>query len=438
MEIYIINLLIYQALLIPIIFFSILYYVLGFTAIAAKLPRYTFNKIRDIDLPKVTIQIPVYNDPVAIRCVKKCLKFNYPKNKFDIIVADDSTDPLTKKILDKYVKGKNQVKLIRRATREGFKPGALNAVLPHTKGDIICIFDSDFVPNRNFLRKLVTPFANDSKTAIVQSRMGFVNYNTNIVSKFAAILLMIYHNCIMPISYKMNAAFFCGTGGAIKKSVLLEAGGWNQKSITEDADLSVVLLEKGYRSLYLHNLVVPGEVPFSLRSFLKQQMRWAYGITRVFMDRWRQIFFSKNFSMGQRGMLTYITSSYITAPIVFLVALTGQLGWVLTPPTPLALSDLIKFLITIGYTSGFVFLIAIGLYRSDEAEVIWKTSKGADFVKLFISSMIIGIILSFTNMIAFFKAVFGFKGGWIRTPKMGSISIAEFFKKLFSRKKTSE
>src|SRR3989344_2335603 len=133
-ELHIINLIIYQTLLIPIIFFSILYYILGFTTIMTKLPRYKFNKIRDMDLPTVTIQIPVYNDPVAVRCLKKCLKFDYPKNKYDIIVADDSTDSMTKKILDRFVKGKNQINLIRRGTREGFKPGALNHILPYTKG----------------------------------------------------------------------------------------------------------------------------------------------------------------------------------------------------------------------------------------------------------------------------------------------------------------
>ena len=78
-----------------------------------KLPRYKFNKIRDMYLPTVTIQIPVYNDPVAVRCLKKCLKFDYPKNKYDIIVADDSTDSMTKKILDRFVKGKNQINLIK-------------------------------------------------------------------------------------------------------------------------------------------------------------------------------------------------------------------------------------------------------------------------------------------------------------------------------------
>ncbi len=428
MEAYIINLIIYQTLLIPIIFFSIFYYILGFTAIFVSLPRYKFSRVRDDDLPTVTIQIPVYNDPVAVRCIKKCLQFDYPKDKYHIIVADDSTDETTKKIIDDYVKGHKRVRVVRRGTRTGYKPGALNHILPFSNGEIICMFDSDFIANRKFLRKLVTPFVKDKNIAVVQSRMDFTNYNTNIVSKFAGVLLMIYHNCIMPINNRINTVFFCGTGGAIRKSVLLDSGGWNDKSVTEDADLSVVLLEKGYRHVYMHNLVASGEVPFTLVSFLRQQTRWAYGITRVFVEHWRQILFSKNFTVSQKGMITFLTTSYVMTPIVVMIAISGQLGWILTPPKPLQWSDLTRFLITFLYTSGFVFIGTIAIYRAGRL---------GDFFKLFVASFIIGVILSFTNMLAFFKAVLGMKSGWVRTPKMGSIFILEMFKGLFRRSKHS-
>src|SRR3989338_5652458 len=151
MEAYLINLLLYNAFLVPVIFFSVLYYMLAFTSFFVKAPRYSFPDVKDGQLPDVTIQIPVYNDPVAIRCIKKCLKFNYPKNKYEILVADDSTDEVTKKIIDNFVAGKKIVKVFRRGTRDGYKPGALNYILPHTKGDIIVVFDADFIPKKNFL-----------------------------------------------------------------------------------------------------------------------------------------------------------------------------------------------------------------------------------------------------------------------------------------------
>ncbi len=424
MEPYLVNLIIYQTLLIPIIFLSVLYYFLGFTTLFVKIPRYKFPKVSNEDLPTVSIQIPVYNDPVAIRCIRKCLKFNYPKNKYEILVADDSTDEVTKKIIDRFAANKKQVKVFRRGARDGYKPGALNYILPHTKGDVIVIFDADFTPKKGFLRKLVTPFVVENDLTVVQSRMEFINYDYNTISRFASALLMIFHNCFMPINNRLNTVFFCGTGGAIKKEVLLKVGGWNQKSITEDSDLSVILLEKGYKNIYVHNLTVAGEVPFTLKSFLRQQQRWAYGITRIFVERWRTILFSPNFRISQKAMITFLTTAYVMTPIIIFAAISGQLGWIITPPKPLQWADAIKFGLVFFYTSGFMFLGSIGVHRS---------GKIRDFFKLFFAAYVIGVILSFTNMIAFFKAVFGIKSGWIRTPKMGSRSILEFFRRVFGR-----
>lgn len=427
LEPHIINLIVYETLLIPIIFFSVLYYIVAFGTLKVKMQNYKFRHVKDDKLPTVTIQIPVYNDPVAVRCIKKCLAFDYPKNKIDIIIADDSTDEMTTKIIKNFIKNEKRVRLVKRKSREGFKPGALNNILPMTKGELIVIFDSDFVPKKDFLRKLVAPFLSDEKIAVVQSRMGFVNYDHNTVSRFAGALLMIYHHCIMPLSSRFNTVFFCGTGGAIRTSVLRSLGGWNTKSITEDADLSVLLLEKGYKNLYIPNLYAAGEVPFTLKSFLRQQMRWAYGITRVFMDHWRKIFFSKNFTIGQRGMMIFITAGYVVTPFVAAIAFSGQLGWIITPPKPLTILDVINFLKIFLYTSGFIFLGAIALRRG---------GKFGDFIKLLAAAFVLGIILAFTNMIAFLKAITGRKEGWIRTPKMGSLSILEFFRKIFGYKET--
>ncbi len=429
MEPHVINLIIYNALLAPIIFFSILYYIVAMTSLFVRSSSYRFPKIKDEKLPTVTIQIPVYNDPVAVRCIKKCLAFDYPKNKYNILVADDSNDDITPRILREFAKGKENVKIIRRSTREGYKPGALNNALKHSTGDIIVVFDSDFVPKKDFLRKVVTPFLFDEKLAVVQSRMGFVNYKHNIVSRFAGALLMIYHHCILPISNKANTVFFCGTGGAIRKDILLSVGGWNGKSVTEDADLSVHILERGYKNIYISSLQANGEVPFTLKSFLRQQMRWAYGITRVFMDNWKKILFSRSFTIQQRTMITFITTGYLITPFVVGAAVTGQLGWIITPPKPLLFSDIINFGKTLLFTSGFVALGIIALYRAGRMR---------DFFRLYFAAFFIGIVLAGANMIAFFKSIFRAKTTWIRTPKMGSNFILEFFRRLFSRNRAKK
>jgi cellulose synthase/poly-beta-1,6-N-acetylglucosamine synthase-like glycosyltransferase len=425
MELYVINLLIYNAFVAALIFFSIIYYLVAMTSIFIRPVKYKFPRVSDDQLPTVTVQIPVYNDPVAIRCIKRCLAFNYPKDKYHIVVADDSNDGITSRILNEFSEGRD-IKIVRRTNREGFKPGALNNALKYSTGSIIVVFDSDFVPRKDFLRKVVTPFLFDDKIAVVQSRMGFVNYKHNTVSRFAGVLLMIYHHCVLPISNKVNTVFFCGTGGAIRKDVLLSVGGWNGKSVTEDADLSVKILQKGYRNIYVPNLEAAGEVPFTLKSFLRQQMRWAYGITRVFMDHWKSIWFSRSFSFPQRTMITFITTGYIITPFVVGAAVTGQLGWLITPPKPLAFGDIISFGKTLLLTSGFVALGIIALHRAGRIN---------DFFKLYFAAFFVGIVLAGANMIAFFRSIAKRRTGWIRTPKMGSNFILEFFRRLFSRRK---
>ena len=428
MELYVINLLIYNAFVAALIFFSIIYYLVAMTSIFIRPVKYKFPRVSDGQLPKVTIQIPVYNDPVAIRCIKKCLAFNYPRDKYHILVADDSNDGITSRILNEFSKGRN-IKIVRRTNREGFKPGALNNALKYSTGSIIVVFDSDFVPTKDFLRKVVTPFLFDDKIAVVQSRMGFINYKHNVVSRFAGVLLMIYHYCVLPISNKANTVFFCGTGGAIRKDVLLSVGGWNGKSVTEDADLSVKILQKGYRNIYVPNLEAAGEVPFTLKSFLRQQMRWAYGITRVFMDHWKSIWFSRSFSIQQKTMITFITTGYVITPFVVGAAVTGQLGWLITPPKPLALADIVNFGKTLLLTSGFIALGIIALHRAGKIH---------DFFKLYFAAFFIGIVLAGANMVAFFRSVAKRRTGWIRTPKMGSNFILEFFRRLFSGNKTEK
>lgn len=425
MEAYVINLIIFNTLLVPVIFFSMLYYLLAFTSLFVKAPRYAFPKLKDSQLPSVTIQIPVYNDPVAVRCIKKCLNFDYPKEKYHIVVADDSSDGVTPRILSEFSKGKRNVMIVRRSNRNGFKSGALNNIMKYSKGDIIVLFDSDFVPKRDFLRKIVTPFVLDSKVAVVQSRMTFMNYGHNIISKFAAALLMIYHHCIMPLQHKANTVFFCGTGGAIRKDVLLSVGGWNERSVTEDADITVLILEKRYKNIYIPNLEVAGEVPFTLRSFLRQQMRWAYGITRVFVDHWRKILFSPAFTAQQRTMITFVTTGYLITPFVVGAAFTGQLGWIITPPKPFLFSDLMNFARTLLLSSGFVTLGILALHRA---------GKIRDFFRLYLATYVIGIILAAANAAAFFRSLLNMRAGWIRTPKMGSSFVVLFFRKIFRKK----
>jgi len=417
MDFYALDLFIFNLSLLPIVFFSMLYYIMTLSNFRIKFPRLRFKKPKR--WPFVTIQIPVYNDPVAVRCIESCLKLDYPKNKLQIIVADDSTDPKTIKLLSRY---KDKVQIIRRKNRKGFKAGALNNALKYTKGEIIVLFDSDWIPPRNFLKKIVTPFLKDEKVAAVQTNIDYLNHNVNIITRFAAYLLMSYYNVWIPWSNKWGVVFFGGTSGAIRKKALMEAGGWNEDSLTEDADLSVKLLSKGYKIVYLYNVKSKGELPYTLESFLKQQMRWAYGQVRVFVENWKDVLSNKLLSFKQKLMIFLTNLGSIVAPFVLLMTITGQLGWVLGEPKPIQMVDIVKFFSTFLATGGFFAIGALGLYRSGRSKEI---------VYFFPAGLALGILLSFATSIAFIRAITGRKMVWFRTPKWGSIKILDIFRKLF-------
>lgn len=422
-DLYLINLGIFQTLIVPVVFFSTLYYLVTFTSIFSRGPATRFAKVSNKDLPTISVQLPVYNDPVVARCIDSCLKFDYPRDKYRIVVADDSTDPVTKKIIDSYAKKyPDRVKVFRRSNRRGFKAGALNNVLSRTNQDLIVIFDSDFVPKKHFLRKIIEPFFASKDVAIVQSNTKWLNDGHNVVSRFASCALYAYYNCLMPITNKIGVAFLGGTGGSIRTSVLKEMGGWNEKSLTEDSDISVKVLNRGYRSVYLYGLEVKGEVPVTMKSLVRQQTRWAYGTTRVFVENWKSILFSPTFSPLQRGALLFVTLGYVASPLILGMVLSGNLGWVLTPQKVVSITDLFDFSRNMLVTSGFFALGTLGLYRA---------GKISDLPRALLSMTTVGIALTATNFVAFVRAVLGMKITWIRTPKAGSNPIYSFFKKFF-------
>jgi hypothetical protein len=154
-------------------------------------------------------------------------------------------------------------------------------------------------------------------------------------------------------------------------------------------------------------------------------MRWAYGLTRVFIDHWKKIWFGRNFSIQQKIVISFLTLSYIVCPFILAMAVSGQVGWFFGNPRPILLEDIIKFFSTLFATSGFLFLGLIGLKKEG------RISTSASFVA---STFLIGICLAFFNTIAFLKAIAGKRMGWFRTPKFGTKFILALFKHLFKKK----
>lgn len=410
---YDITLVIYNITLIPIIFFSVLFITLSIVNLYFVSPKKERPK-RLTELPFVSIQVPTFNDPIAARCVERCLSLDYPKDRYEIIIVDDSTSIETQETLQQFAdKHPGFVKYIHRTNREGFKPGALKNAMSITKGEILVIFDADWIPKRQFLREVVKPFA-DPKIAVVQTRQGFYNAHTNIISRFAAYLLQIYHTIIMPINNSINAVFFCGTAGAIRRSAFDKVGGWNLNSITEDSELTIKLLLAGYKTTYLE-METPSEVPDTFESFVKQQMRWCYGNTRVFFDNAGDILFKPGLTLSQRGMIMFVTIGNVSAPIVILMTLFGFSGWFLGEPQIMTLADIGAFMTKFLYTMGFLMMGIITFYKRDQLH---------ELKHLVIGAFTVGLVLAVSNSYAFFKAVLNHRLHWFCTPKLDNQRVA--------------
>ncbi len=389
----------YNISIFPIIFISFFYY---FFFLYHFFISKNKNKIKINYFPKVSIHIPVYNDRVVYRAIESALNQDYPKDKYEIIVIDDSTDIETRKIIDKY---KDKIKILRRNERRGFKAGALNDALKISNGEIIVVLDSDWKIPKNFLKRIVQHFK-DEKVAIVQSKMIIENFKKSAISKFASILQSIYYLVLMPIYNFNNTAFCAGGGSAIRKKVLEEVNGWNEKSITEDADLSIKVLLKGYKIVYDDKIYGKALAPEKLQHFLKQQARWTFGLTKTYIENFRKIWFS-NLSLIQKILITVNLFGHAAEVFVSFFILTSFLSWITGGPKPFDLFDFYQFLITFALTSGFLISC---IYISTKAKICGK-------IETIFLTIFIGSVTALNNTINFLKAFFVKRAIFVVTPK---------------------
>ena len=238
-------------------------------------------KRRLAKLPRVTIQLPIYNEMYVVRrLIAGSCNVDYPRGLLDIQVLDDSTDE-TRVIASECVrefreKGYN-IQYIHRENREGFKGGALQNGLKTAKGEFIAVFDADFIPQRDILKKTVHFFA-DKKVGMVQTRWAYLNRNYSFLTKIQAIMLD-GHFVIEHTARNWSGRFFNfnGTAGVWRKETIETAGGWQNDTLTEDLDLSYRSQLKGWKFIFLKDELSPSEIPVEVNGFKSQQHRWAKG-----------------------------------------------------------------------------------------------------------------------------------------------------------------
>jgi cellulose synthase/poly-beta-1,6-N-acetylglucosamine synthase-like glycosyltransferase len=404
----------YNVLFFPMLFFSSLFYIMAFSGIFSNPKILRLPKISR--WPRVTIQIPTLNEIVALRCAKKCLEFDYPKNRFEIIIGDDSDDPRISKEIIKFAgKYPGRVKITRRKVMEGFKAGNLNHMLKHSQGEIIVTFDSDFLPSRDFLKRVVPHFVKNKKLGCLQTKWNYINMDQNLVTKFASSILMVYHNLLANINSRAGVPLLFGSGQAVRKDLLIKLGGWQEGSLTEDVEFSLRVLKSGYKTLYLSDFETPGEVPFTFKGFFKQQKKWAYGNAKAFLDHKKWILFGKGLNPFQRSTLTFTLVGYVASPFIVSFMLMGIISFMTGAP---AAVNIPKFLSTTGWTmavnSGFMIALVAALLKEKQVRMILHVLAGA---------VTVGLYTAFGVTSGFFRAMTGRKVEWYMIRKAGNESL---------------
>jgi len=364
-------------------------------------------------LPVVTVQLPVFNEQFVIdRLVDAVCNLNYPREKLEIQVLDDSTDETVEVTSHKvayYAALGYDIHYLHRPNRDGYKAGALAAGAAVARGKFIAMFDADFIPASDWLRKVIHYFT-DSQIGVVQTRWAHINRNYSHFTKAQAILLDGHFILEQGARFRSGLFFnFNGTAGIWRRAAIEDAGGWHCDTLTEDTDLSYRALLKGWRFIYLQDVECPAELPVEMTAFKTQQARWAKGQTQVAMKLMPRILRS-NVPLKVKFEAWYHLTAYITYPLTLLLSvplLPVMLLWSYQDWVQIVLINLPLFVTSTFSVSSFYMLSQKELFSRG-----WRRS----LVDLPLV-MAIGVALTLTNSLAVLEALLRKQTAFARTPK---------------------
>ncbi len=386
---------------------------------------------------RVTIQLPMFNEMyVADRIIETCAAFDYPRDKFDIQVLDDSTDEtkdlIAKKVAEVAARG-IQIEHIHRVDRTGYKAGALDAAMDKVKGEFIAIFDADFVPEPDWLKRVMPNFDSDD-IGVVQTRWGHLNKTYSLLTELQAFGL---NGHFAAEQGGRNAAGhfinFNGTGGVWRKKCIESAGGWEHDTLTEDLDLSYRAQLRGWKFRYMENIVAPAELPITMSALKAQQHRWMKGGAECFIKMWKTILTFKGVKFSDRvhGMAHLFNSS------VFLFILIMSLMSLCVLQIKDSFEDL-NFILQFGsiFISSTVFLMYYyWLAYRDKTDNLFTSF--FRFVGRFFQFLVVSLGLSLSNTVAVLEGYLGIKSSFVRTPKFNVSSKKEFKGNKYDKKSIS-
>ena len=367
--------------------------------------------------PELLTQLPLYNElNVAERVIRAAAAMEYPEGKHRIQVLDDSTDE-TREIVDRVVSQLKaqgvQIDVVRRPTREGFKAGALQYGLTQDNAPYVAIFDSDFVPQKEFLRRSIPQLISQDEVGLVQARWGHLNKEESWLTRALAMGIDC-HFVIEQSARSWNGLFlnFNGTAGVWRRKVIDDAGGWQADTLTEDMDLSYRAQLKGWRLHYLFGLEVPAELPATFTALKSQQFRWAKGSIQTALKILPQLKFDPKKRLVKRFQAVCHLTHYAIHFCMFLMALVslpmvlvqeidlGEWFW------PIAFGPIIAA--SLGPSLSCIF-----------AQVAIDRSRFLYALRQLPSLLLVGFGISYSNARAVWEGFTGKESAFIRTPKMG-------------------
>jgi len=370
-------------------------------------------------VPRVTVQLPLYNERYVVeRVVFACARLRWPADRMQIQILDDSTDDtaaLAATLAEQLRTEGLDVQHIRRADRVGFKAGALENGLRTATGELVAVFDADFVPPSDFLERCVPWFA-DERVGMVQARWGHLNEKDNWITRVQATLLdghFVIEHAARALSGKWFN--FNGTAGIWRREAITSAGGWEHDTLTEDLDLSYRAQLAGWRFVYLPEVVAPAELPPSLAAFKTQQHRWAKGsiqTARKLLGRiWRApIPWSIKLEATAHLCANFSYPLVVALTLLLPLAVAARLERGASLATLLRV-DLVLFVVAV---LPFVLFYAAGIVGSGSGGVSRRV------VRLPIV-LAVGLGMAVAQTRAMGEALFGDVGTFVRTPKHGGV-----------------
>ena len=387
-----------------------------------------FNLLDPKEIPLVTIQLPIYNEEYVMeRLLENIAKIEYPKSKLEIQVLDDSTDTsvvATAQRIEELQKTGLDIQHIRRKNRKGFKAGALKEGLARAKGEFIAIFDADFLPEQDWLKKTV-PYFKDKEIGVVQTRWGHINRDYSTLTRIQAFALDA-HFTLEQVGRNAKGHFinFNGTAGIWRKTCILDAGNWEGDTLTEDLDLSYRAQLKNWKFKYLEDVETPAELPVVMSAARSQQFRWNKGGAENFRKTVWSLITAKNVSLKTKlhGIMHLLNSSMflcvftvaiLSIPMLYIKNTYEHLDWV--------------FEITIFFVVSTIMLFVCYWFAYKSIQGSGLESFVA-YIKLFFTFLSVALGLSLHNSVAVLEGHLGKRSEFVRTPKFNINQLTDTWK----------